>query len=453
MAAKDRPSVSDALDLGGISMLQWAVFALCALVALLDGWDTQSIGIVAPLLRADLKLNPTELGAVFSMTQAGATVGALAFGPLADRFGRKPLTVFATALVAVFTYVTALSHGYWDLMAYRAIVGVGLAGALPCVLALASEYAPKRIRGLMVTTVFAAYPLGGALGGFLNAWLVTAYDWRMVFYLGGILPALVCAAIALWMPESMQLLALRGVTARVEAILRRLHLVADPTVVATTGPAPPRASLKSLFTGGLAAATLLLWAIYFFAFATTKIMVVWFPSILKEAGLTVALAGAAQGFFNLGTAGGMAISGKLVDRFGPGPVLTPALVICSLCVFALGSASHGAAPVFALATLVGIFLGVGACGANAVAVQLYAPAIRSTGLGFGLASSRFGQVLSPMMVGVMLTVGAGAQAVYATVAALPLLAGGAALILMFQLRSTGKSEAARTGSGLGSSLT
>jgi AAHS family 4-hydroxybenzoate transporter-like MFS transporter len=289
----------------------------------------------------------------------------------------------------------------------------------------------------MVTTVFAAYPLGGALGGFLNAWLLTAYDWRMVFYLGGVLPAVVCIAIALWMPESMQLLALRGATSRVEAILRRLRLDADPVFAppAAGEPAPRRASLKSLFAGGLAGATLLLWAIYFFSFATTKVMVVWFPSILKEAGLTVALAAMAQGFFNLGTAGGMAISGRLVDRYGPGPVLTPALVVCALCVFALGSVSHGATPVFILATLVGIFLGVGACGANAVAVQLYAPSIRSTGLGFGLASSRFGQVLSPMMVGVMLSVGAGAQAVYATVAALPLLAGAAALILMFQLRS------------------
>jgi AAHS family 4-hydroxybenzoate transporter-like MFS transporter len=313
---------------------------------------------------------------------------------------------------------------------------VGLAGALPCVLALASEYAPRRIRGLMVTVVFSAYPFGGAIGGLLSAWLTTVSDWRMVFYIGGILPALVAVAIAVLMPESMQFLAVRGATQRIEAVLRRLKLDADPTTAEgpAVGAPGPRAGLRSLFANGLAPATLLLWTVYFFAFATTKIMVVWFPSILKEAGLTVVMAGVAQASFNLGTTGGMAVSGRLVDRYGPGRVLTPALVACSVAVLMLGVMAHGVASVLVLAALVGAFLGIGAAGVHVVAVQLYAPPVRSTGLGFGLASSRFGQVLSPMMVGVMLTAGAGAQAVYATVAVLPLLAGVAALVLVFQLR-------------------
>lgn len=434
MANPALPSIAQAIDGHRITPLQWSVFALCALVNLLDGWDTQSIGIVAPLMRKDLGLNPTELATVFSVSQVGSTVGALSFGILGDRFGRRPMILLATAIVAVFTFLTALTSGYVDLLVCRAIVGVGLAGSIPCILALSSEYAPKRIRGLVVTVVAAAYPLGAAVGGLLNGWIAAFHGWHVVFYLGGVLPGVLCLAIFVWLPESIQFLAARGLTDRVATVLGRLGLRADPSRVGALPGAQrgKRAPIRLLFVGPLAIATALLLALYFFAFATTKIFSVWFPSILEQAGLTVGLAGVAQASFNVGSCLGMAVSGRLVDRFGPGLTLTPALVICSGCVMVLSAMSSNMAIIFTFAALVGLFLGVGTAGAHAMAVQLYAPAIRSTGIGLGFGASRFGQVLSPMMVGLMLSAGAGAQAIYATVAVLPVLAGAAALLLVFR---------------------
>ncbi|WP_067737574.1 MFS transporter [Novosphingobium naphthalenivorans] len=94
--------VQQRLDEGRLRAIQFRVFALCTLVTMLDGIDNQSIGVVAPLMSKDLGLDKTALGSIFSVTQIGATIGALLFGFVGDRFGRKTAIGWCVTMMTVF---------------------------------------------------------------------------------------------------------------------------------------------------------------------------------------------------------------------------------------------------------------------------------------------------------------------------------------------------------------
>ena len=193
--------VTKLIDDGGLSRFQMAVVLLCGLVAILDGADTTSIAIAASTIAGLLNFPMSAFGVVFAAGTLGAMLGAMTFGPLADRFGRKRLLIVATVLFAIFTFLIAHATSYSTLVLYRFLAGLGLGGATPCFLALVSEYVPQRIRGTVVSVLWAAFPLGIMLGGFLNSYLVTTFGWQMIFYVGGVLPLLVAALLTLLLPE------------------------------------------------------------------------------------------------------------------------------------------------------------------------------------------------------------------------------------------------------------
>lgn len=437
-------SVVRGLDDGPMRTLQIRTIILCAMVTMLDGIDNQSIGVVAPLLSRDLGLDKAAMGTIFSVTQFGATLGALLFGPIGDRFGRKPALVIAMTIIAVFTWLTAIVPSFGLMLLTRFLAGIGLAGIFSSALALTSEYSPLRLRGTLVAVVYAGYPTGAAIGGLAAAWIMTHYDWRLVLYLGAAIGAATMIAVTLWMPESIRFLLARGEERgrQLDRTLARLGL--DRTAVAGDAPEhgekPPAVSLWTVFRGGLAPLTVLLCLINFFVSATTKIMVVWFPSILADNGYTVAHAALAQAMFNIGCLIAMLFAGYLVDRFGTARALVPALVLDAVCVASLGLAGGSFAATMTLAALVGAFIGVGAAGVQAMAAALFPVEMRSTGIGWGTASSRFGQILSPMLVALMLSQGVGMAVVYGGLAAAPLLAALAAMGFAI----VGRRKAART---------
>src|SRR5438270_8555644 len=127
------------LDRPRISALQIRVFVICALVALLDAVDSQAIGVAGPLMSASLKMSAAAFSPAYSAGLLGAAIGALAFGPVSDGFGRKPALVFTTLLFGIFTVLTALAASFPVLFAYRFVAGLGLGGAPPCCITLAGR--------------------------------------------------------------------------------------------------------------------------------------------------------------------------------------------------------------------------------------------------------------------------------------------------------------------------
>ena len=148
------------IDEAPVSRFHVTVFFFCATVVFLDGIDTQVIGIAAPMISAEYGIARSLLGWMFSAGTLGATVGALICGLVADRVGRKTVLVMATACFGVFTLATTFADGFASLAALRFATGLGLGGAVPCFVALTSEYASASRRATAVTLLWRRSRLG-----------------------------------------------------------------------------------------------------------------------------------------------------------------------------------------------------------------------------------------------------------------------------------------------------
>jgi MFS transporter, AAHS family, 4-hydroxybenzoate transporter len=236
--------VTKLIDRSGLSGPQIIVVVLCGLVAILDGADSTSIAIAASPIADLLNFPVSAFGLIFAAGTLGAMLGAMTFGPLADRYGRKRLLVVATILFGIFTILIAHAQSYSVLVLYRVIAGFGLGGATPCFLALVSEYVPRQVRGTVVSVLWATFPFGIMLGGFLNSYLVAAFSWHMIFYVGGAIPLVVATLLSMMLPESLQFLIGRGNISQARRILARLapeavHRDAVLTIQRDTLPGVP----------------------------------------------------------------------------------------------------------------------------------------------------------------------------------------------------------------------
>lgn len=430
-AGADTVNVTRVIDDGKVTAFQVAAIVLCSSVAFLDGLDSQSIAVGAPLIVEKLQLARSALGPIFSAALLGGTIGALTFGPLGDRFGRKGMLVLAALVFGVFTLLTAHAASYESLIATRFIAGIGLGGAAPCFISLASEYAPKRRRAMTASLIWAAFPLGGIVGGFLNAFILANYGWETMFYVGGVLPILVAAVLLIWLPESLRFLLARGAAPeRVGAILARIRpgLPAAARYVADEEKLHG-APLKHLFTEGRALVTVLLWIPFFTAFAILAISVLWMPTLLREHGIGPAQAAVVISIHGMGALIGMASAGRLIERFGSVPVLLPALLLGAVATAALGYAASSLTAITVTLVFAGLFVGIGASGSIALATLIYPTAISSSGLGWAMGMGRLGQVLTPFAAAAMVGAGWNGQQVFLAFGAVPVFGAIAVVAL------------------------
>src|ERR1700710_3074769 len=208
--ATSQTDVADFIDQQPIGGFQIKLLLTCAAVLFLDGFDTQGIGYVAPALAKEWGLSKGALGPVFSAGLFGLMIGALAFGPLADRIGRKKIIVLSTLAFGIGALITAFVQDVNTLLAIRFLTGLGLGGAMPNAIATTAEFSPHRRRATMVMAMFCWFSVGAALGGFLAAGLIPYFGWRSVFIVGGAAPLLLAPFLALKLPESVRFLALTG---------------------------------------------------------------------------------------------------------------------------------------------------------------------------------------------------------------------------------------------------
>ncbi|MCG8442505.1 MAG: MFS transporter [Caulobacterales bacterium] len=440
MSAEERPSrsidIAAIIDARPIGALQARVVVLCALIAIVDGFDTQAIAFVGPLVAAEFAIATPEMGRIFAAALIGLMAGAFSFSPIADRIGRKPVIIASCAIMGVSSLLTATASSGAELLIYRFATGLGLGGAMPSINTLTSEFAPARRRAVLMTVMFAGFPLGAALGGLLSAELIAVFGWRSVFILGGAAPLALILVLIPALPESIRHRAQRDARdPHIGRVISRLDPSFRPTgdEVYRTGDAPAAAgSMLGLFQGGRGARTALLWIVFFANLLMMYTLISWLPSVMRGAGLPLDRAIITTVVFNLGgVAGGLAIA-WIIDRSGPFRILAAAYATAAVSVTAIG-AFIGSLPVLFTAVLVAGFTIVGTqFGLNALAVSLYPTTLRSTGLGWALAIGRIGAILGPIIVGAALARGLATAHIFLAAAA-PALACIAAVILLARL--------------------
>lgn len=398
--------VAALLDQRPLSRLQVMVAVICILVAAMDGFDTQAIGYVAPAIVRSWGIDNAALGPVFSAGLTGSLLGALMFGTLADRYGRRPVLVCCTLIFGTAAVASSLAASIPVLLALRLVTGLGLGGAMPIVLAQTSEYMPQRVRAVAVTLTYVGFSMGAALGGVAADQLLRRSGWPAVFVAGGVPALVLMGCIAAWLPESIDfMLRQRRRRHRLEPVLTGLGIKAGMVREPAVRPdrLAVRAAVAALFAGGRAATTAAVWLIVFMNLVELYFFSSWLPVICHDAGLTVGDAALVTALFQTGGSVGAVVIGWLIDRLPKFMVLGCIFTGAAVFVAAVGTVLdgvHGTAMFAALAaavTLAGVCVVGGQIGVIAAASTIYPAAVRTSGVGWALGIGRIGSVVGPFV--------------------------------------------------------
>ncbi|XXD10257.1 MFS transporter [Klebsiella sp. R445] len=166
----------------------------------MDGFDLLILGFMLPAISVSLALSTSQAGSLVTWTLIGAVLGGIIFGHLSDRLGRIRVLTFTILMFSVFTGLCAVAQGYWDLLAYRTLAGMGLGGEFGIGMALIAEVWPAHKRNRASAWVGIGWQLGVLLAAFITPLLLDIIGWRGMF-LVGLLPALVSFAIRRGMGE------------------------------------------------------------------------------------------------------------------------------------------------------------------------------------------------------------------------------------------------------------
>jgi AAHS family 3-hydroxyphenylpropionic acid transporter len=374
--------------------------ALCALAALAEGFDIQSMGVAAPAMAPAMRLARDQLGPAFSASTLGLTIGAIAVGWLADRIGRKAALIGSLLVFGVFSLATPFAPSAAMLLAIRFAAGLGLGGGMPNLMALASEAVAERWRATFVAVATAAFPLGGAVASAIAA---TA-PWQAIFDVGGGWPLVLAAVMLPALPESDRFQA-----------ARRAHA------------AEPSGLFPTFFGAGRARSSVLIWTAAFASLLVLFVMLNWLPLLMTAKGVGHTAASLISLGFNAAGAGGGLTMAALLVRPRRGRLLAAWFAACGASVLLLAIAPPQLAAIGAAAAVAGFFISSMTMALYALGPDVYPVEMRATGLGGIVGVGRLGAVAGPLLAGALLARGANSEGVL--LALLPFAAMGAVAAL------------------------
>ena len=401
-AAAGTINLTELMDNCRIGSLQIRVFALCLASLIMDGFDVQAMGYVATTMLGEWNQPAPALGALLAWGHAGVLVGAVVFSMLADKIGRRPVLVWATMFYAIMTIVTAYAQDIDQMRWLRFVAGLGLGSIIPNATALVGEFSPKRTRVAWVMCITMGFTLGAAIGGFIANALIGAFGWRSVFVFGGLVPFVIAILMFIWMPESLQFLAVRK--QQLDRLARWLKEL-DPTLRIdagtqfTTNETSRRGvPFWHLFREGRAFVTVLYWIVNFTNILVLYSLSGWLPLIFQNLMgyqrstaiwlSTVVQIGGTVGAFGLAWA---------ITRGGFTPVLTLTFAIATASVAVIGQPGLSLPVLYAIVFIAGWCIVGGQPGLNALGSSYYPTYLRSTGVGAGLGVGRIGAIVGPVI--------------------------------------------------------
>ncbi|MCK9799239.1 aromatic acid/H+ symport family MFS transporter [Pseudomonas sp. MAFF 302030] len=390
------------IDEARFNAFHWRVLFWCALIIIFDGYDLVIYGVVLPVLMQEWGLTPLQAGTLGSYALFGMMFGALFFGSLSDRIGRKKVIAVCVILFSGFTVLNGFARNPTEFGICRFIAGLGIGGVMPNVVALMSEYAPKKIRSTLVAIMFSGYSVGGMLSASLGIVLLPNFGWQSVFYVA-VIPLLLLPLILKFLPESVGFMLRQGREEEARQVLQRI----EPSFVPQAGDVFIKAALKApgtpvvqLFRDGRALSTLMLWVAFFCCLLMVYALNSWLPKLMASAGYGLGSSLMFLLVLNFGAIFGAVGGGWIGDRLKLQKVLVAFFVVAALSISLLGFKSPTAVLygliAIAGATTIGTQILAYACVA-----QFYPMAMRSTGLGWASGIGRSGAIVGPILGGAL----------------------------------------------------
>ena len=426
--AGDRPSASAPLALTAESIVAridrlpsspWHrnIRIVLGMATFFDAFDAVAIAFVLPVLAPLWHLQFADIALLISAGFAGQLLGALAFGSMAERFGRIRVLNWTILILSVFGLACAFAWSYWALVVLRFLQGLGLGGELPVAATFVSEISQTKRRGLSVMQYQLVAPIGFLAASLGSLWIVPHLGWQWMFIVGAV-PALLTIAMRRLVPESPRWLARQGrlvdadtVLSRIEATVERQTGQVLPVVTAasTTPIQVPAAAARwaDLFRGIYRGRTFSVWLLWFCQALISYGLLGWLPTIFRSIyKMSVSDALLYSSLGNVLVVLSAVTSALVIDRVGRRTVFIVSFTgsaIPLLVLWSLGGAVS-AKSVMILSAIATAMIAASQLGIWAYTPEIYPTRMRSLGAGAASSWARFGSIVAPLMVGYVLTV-------------------------------------------------
>ena len=321
---------------------------------LFDAMDVGMLSFVIAALHKEWQLSTVEMGWIGSVSSIGMAVGAILFGMMADRFGRKAILILTLLVFSIGSGISAFATGYGIFLVLRFIIGAGLGGELPVASTLVSESVPVEKRGRSVVLLESFWAAGWLLAAIISYFVMPLWGWRVAIFATGL-----AGLYAFYFREGIH-----------ES--RAFKKVARPGLIKT---------LTTLWRPPYVRSTLMLWIVWFMVVFSYYGMFLWLPSVMVLKGFS------------------------LINSFGYVLIMTlaqlPGYFVAAGSALGFGMATS--LPMLLTAGMLLSFFNLGAWGAlYAYSPEQYPTIVRSSGSGMAAGIGRIGGIVGPLLVGHLL---------------------------------------------------
>lgn len=343
-----------------------------------DAMDVGMLSFIIAALKVEWNLTPGQMGWIGSVNSIGMAVGALLFGLMADRIGRKNVFILTLVLFSFGSGAAALTTSLAIFLIFRFIIGMGLGGELPVASTLVSESVPDDKRGRIVVLLESFWAVGWLVSAVISYFIIPSFGWQVALVISAV-PALYAIYLRLGLPDSPKFAAVK-----------------DKQKVSVFQ------SLAKLWSKEYSRATLMLWIVWFCVVFSYYGMFLWLPSVMIMKGFSLIKGFEYVLIMTIAQLPGYFTAAWFIEKIGRKFVLVVYLLGTAVSAYAFGNADSTA-----LLMISGIFLSffnLGAWGGlYAYTPEQYPTVIRGTGTGMAAAVGRIGGILGPLLVGYMVT--------------------------------------------------
>ncbi|CUB11395.1 Putative niacin/nicotinamide transporter NaiP [Bacillus cereus] len=371
---------------------------------LFDAMDVGMLSFVMVALQKDWGLSTQEMGWIGSINSIGMAVGALVFGILSDKIGRKSVFIITLLLFSIGSGLTALTTTLAMFLVLRFLIGMGLGGELPVASTLVSESVEAHERGKIVVLLESFWAGGWLIAALISYFVIPKYGWEVAMILSAV-PALYALYLRWNLPDSP----------RFQKVEKR------PSVIE---------NIKSVWSGEYRRATIMLWVLWFSVVFSYYGMFLWLPSVMVLKGFSLIKSFQYVLIMTLAQLPGYFTAAWFIERLGRKFVLVTYLIGTACSAYLFGVAES--LTVLIVAGMLLSFFNLGAWGAlYAYTPEQYPTVIRGTGAGMAAAFGRIGGILGPLLVGYLVASQASLSLIF-TIFCGSILIGVVAVIVLGQ---------------------
>ncbi|MDQ0879884.1 MFS transporter [Peribacillus sp. V2I11] len=375
-----------------------------------DALDVGMLSFIIVALKQEWNLTSEQVGWIGSINSIGMAVGAVFFGAMADRVGRKNVFIITLLLFSIASGLSAAVSTLSLFLILRFLIGMGLGGELPVASTLVSESVEASKRGRVVVLLESFWAVGWILAALISYFIIPAYGWRVALLLSAV-PALYALYLRLKLPDSPK--------------YTELEKKQRPSVLS---------NMKSVWKKEYSRQTLVLWILWFCVVFSYYGMFLWLPSVMVLKGFSMIQSFEYVLIMTLAQLPGYFSAAWLIEKMGRKFVLITYLIGTAVSAFFFGSAEG-----LALLIVSGMFLSffnLGAWGAlYAYTPEQYPTAVRGTGAGLAAGIGRIGGVLGPLLVGYLVAADTPISSIF-TLFTIAILVGAVAVAFGKETKNT-----------------